>query len=134
MDYSKINSYEAACADQGRDPSLKPDVSKLEPGLQKFLMSAFELAIITKSLNKDEQGNYKKAIWNDSDHWNHFPYWSVLTNKKNTSGSGLSLSVVGSDCSFASVAARLTTREEEASQYSAETFKDKWEDFILERD
>jgi len=134
MDYSKIDSYEAACKDQGRDPACRPDVSMLEPGLQKFINSAFELAVITKSLNKDEDGKVRKANWNDHDEWKHYPWWNVKADKKNPSGSGLSLFGVAYGYSFADVASRLTTVDEEASQYSAETFKDKWEDYILDRD
>lgn len=134
MDYSKIDSYESACADQGRDPNCKPDVSMLEPGLGKWLMNAFELAVITKSLNKDEDGKERKANWNDHDEWKHYPWWEVQADKKNPSGSGLSLRAVVDALSIASVAARLTTVDEEASEYSAKTFKDKWENYILHRD
>lgn len=132
MDFTKIASYEDACKDQGRDPGCRPDVSMLTPGLQKFINAAFELAVITKSLNKDEEGKQLKADWTGSE-WNHYPWWLVKgATEENPSGSGLSLCGVGLDRSCACVASRLTTREEEASEYSAKTFPELWKDFILD--
>lgn len=132
MDYSKITGYEAACADQGRDPNRRPDLSMLKPGLAKFLNAAFELAVINRSLNKGEDGKVKKAVWTGKE-WNHYPWFNVKgATKANPSGSGLSLYGVDHGYSFTNVSSRLTTREEEASEYSAKQFKQLWEDFILD--
>lgn len=134
MDYKTITSYEKACEDQKRDPALRPDVSMLEPGLQKFLMAAYELAIANRSLNKDKEGNVTKANWSNIDEEKWFPWMDVEADEENPSGSGLSFFDTGFGYSFTYVASRLTSREAKIAKFFFENFKSQWEDYILDRD
>lgn len=133
MDYKTITSYEKACQDQKRDPALRPDVSMLEPDLQKFLMAAYELAIVNRSLNKDKKGNVTKANWNTGEEkW--FPWMDVEADDDHPSGSGLSFYATGFGRSGTNVASRLTSRESKIAKFFFENFKSQWEDYILDRD
>lgn len=134
FDYKKIDSYEAACADQGRDPEAAPNVSKLPEGEARYILAAHKLAVIAVSLNRDEDGNPTKANWNDTSEYKWFPWMRVHADKDTPSGSALSLYVTAYVLSFAVVPARLTCREEEVAEYFFEQFKPLWEDYILHRE
>lgn len=135
-DFREIKSYEDACADQQIDPARLPDVSMLPAGLAKFITAATKLSVIAVSLNKDADGNERKANWNDHRDYKWSAWFDVDADKENPSGSGLSFSGAGYGRSNTRVASRLTCRSEEIAEYfyGSDNFKALWEDYILHRD
>ena len=127
MDYKTITSYEAACADQGKDPNALPDYSKcdLTPGEEDFNLSAFMLSRILVSVNKDEDGNVWEPKADDLRYYLWF-WW-----KDGRSGSRLSLDGVGYDDSVSNVASRLTCRDNNRARFVFDQFKSLWERMII---
>lgn len=134
MDFKKIKTFEDACADQGIDAAVLPDVAMLTTGMRKFLTAAFKLSVINVSLNKDDQGAETRANWSDDDELKYFPWFEVKASKKNPSSSGLSFGDFVYDLSCTDVASRLTCRSSEIAKYFGEQFIDLWEDYILHKD
>ena len=133
FDYKTITSYEAACADQNRDPKALPDVTMMEPGLAKATIAFVMLCVISDSINKNEAGEKTKANFYDTDERKWSNWMKVEANEENPSGVGLSFYDAVDDYSYANVPARLTCRDPKRSEFFFTQHKALWEEYTLHR-
>ncbi|HTD92461.1 MAG TPA: hypothetical protein VK644_01565 [Chitinophagaceae bacterium] len=130
FNYKTITSYEAACADQERDPLAEPDYSKcgLAPAQEQYHRSSFRWDIIRTSVNKDKEGN----LWKPTPTERRYYFWAWINPDANKrSGFGLSFVDVNFDDSISGVASRLQFRDEPRTKFMFDTFPDLCEDIYI---
>lgn len=121
MEYTEITSFEAACKVTGNDPNKLPDVSMLEPGMQKFVLAATKLAIITKAIN----GN-KYCDFADRDTFKYEPWFQV-----DKSGLGFSITSYAYWRTLTLVGSRLCFISRDRCLFAIKQFEDLYKDMIL---
>lgn len=125
MNYKKITSYEAACADQGRDPNDRPDYSKakMSPEREAFHNAIFEIETVLISVNKDESGNEWIPKPEDQK-W--FPWAWIKEDESRPSGLGLSFDVSRYGYRGTVVASRLTVRDSSRARFVFDHFTEQY--------
>lgn len=121
MNYKNIKSYEDACKDQGIDPNNRPDVSMIQEDLQAFVVATHEMAVIAKSLNRNEDGSFWEPDYEDNDEEKWEPIFDMSSG---SSGFSLLCSVFRN--SFSRVGARLVYRSEAISDFAANKHVDTY--------
>lgn len=124
MNYTDIKTFEDACKHQNIDPNNLPNVSALAPGMQKFILANYKLAIIAQALN-----NNKKADWSNWDEYKFTPWFEI-----EKTGAGFSFSLFAYWCAHTVVGSRLTFRSREIALYAGKQFEDLYKDLILHID
>lgn len=87
------------------------------PNLERRVVAGQELAVITKALN-----NGTVLDWDDSNEYKYIPWWYL--------GKEFRLDIVSYYGSYSFCSARLYYKSENLAQYSADTFKVIWKDYI----
>lgn len=131
FDYRSIDSYEAACKDQGKNPEKFPDYSECEmtPKEEQYQLSTFKSARIATSINKDEDGNEWKPI--PGEDYRYYTWQWIKKDDTKRSGFGLSLRDVHYDDSDAFVASRLQFRDEGRARFFFDTYPELLEDIMI---
>lgn len=125
LDWKEITTWEKACEKTGRDPKVLPDVSMIEPGMQKYMIAAYKLPIVFEAINTDENGKIYRPNYYDGS-WKYFSY-----HQPKKSGGGFSLSYYDDWSSDSRVGSRLETNSADKIYHINEHFEDLWIDFKL---
>lgn len=130
FDYKTITGWEAACADQGKDPNVLPSYEgcRLTEGQILHRIAGHKLEIMHVSINKDKNGKEWQPKPGEARHY-AWMWWEK--DKSKPSGSGLSLCGVEDGASSAGVASRLTCRDEARAKFIFENNIDLFEDYII---
>lgn len=107
----------------GLDPNKKPDFSSVPEEFREYIQNHFELVVITKALNKKEDGTFYKPNYNDKNEGKYFPWFEVAADKSNSSGFGFSRSFCDCWDSFTFVGSRLCLPSPKHVKYSQEQFE-----------
>ena len=121
MKYTDITSFENACQALGREAVL-PEVSKLPPAIQKYLIAHTKLITIIEAMNFVE-GNWKPDYTN----WDEPKYYvwpEVAADKERPSGFGFSDSYFNFDFTCSGVGSRLCMKSAEMVLWALEQHKD----------
>jgi hypothetical protein len=120
----KIKSFEDACNHLGIELKL-PEVGGLYPDHQKGIIAFYKLSVIATALNEGW-----KPDWSDRNQRKWFPWWYVDPDR---STAGLAFAFTHNTASIASAyfGSRLGFKTEALARYSADQFKELYEDFLL---
>ena len=125
MKYTEIKTFEDACIALKIDTTV-PDFSATPVKHQKALIAHYKLVIIVEAVNEgwepDYSNNkeYKYELWPD-----------VIEDKTKPSGFGLSYNGYGGWATLTTVGSRLCFKSGEIAEYTFETFKQLYEDYLL---
>lgn len=129
MSNEKVKHYEHGCEILQRDPAIRPNNSMLDHNDAKALDSLFDLMIITRAQKKLSG---VVIDLDDSNQTKHFPVFVTEEKEEEGAGVGLSLfSVIYFD-NYVVVGSRLSSGNREDARHIAETFKSKFEDWLIE--
>ena len=121
FDYKTIKTFEDACAKEGIDPTVLPDLSMIPEEFRKPLLAVYRLMIICKAIN-----NKWVPDWANSSQYKYFPWYWVLS-----SGFGFSHSHYGYAGTATAVSSRLCTDTSEKAMYIANQFEQEYKDYFL---
>lgn len=115
----KPTTIDAAFIACGLDPNKKPDFSSVPEEFREYIKNHFELVIITKAINKKEDGTFYKPDYKNRKEVKYNPWWEV-----DPSGFGFSNSDYGHWSTGTDVGSRLCLSSREDVKYSQENFKE----------
>lgn len=115
----------------GLDPNARPDVSSFPAELQKYMLNHYELLIITKALNKLEDGTFWEPDWSNWDQYKYFPWVEVKASKENPSGFGFSSSFYVLWHSLTFAGSRLCFHSSELALYALKQFEEHYKINLL---
>ena len=117
--FESIKTLEDACKQLGEIDNEVKQLRLLQnvPNLERKTLAGQELTVITKALN-----NKEVLDWNNSDECKYMSWWYL--------GDNFRLRGVGCCGSGSNVPARLYSVSREIAQYSADSFKEIWKDYI----
>lgn len=121
MKYKKIKSFEIACQALGREAVL-PEVSKLPPAIQKYLIAHTKLITIIEAMNFVE-GNWKPDYTN----WDEPKYYvwpEVAADKERPSGFGFSNSYSFYGYAYSYVGSRLCFKTRDMALWALKQHED----------
>lgn len=116
---TKIKNVDEAFMACGLDPGKNPDFSSVPEEFREYIQNHFELVVITKALNKREDGTFYKPDYKNRSERKYFPWYEV-----DPSGFGFSRSSYDLWYSYSSVGSRLCLESSEQVEYSQENFKE----------
>ena len=126
-----IKTVEDAFIACGMDPKASPDVSSFPEELRKYMLNHFELLMITKAINKREDGTFWQPDWNNSSQWKYFPWFEIKADKGSPWGFGFSLTYYGYGYSVTAGGSRLCFSSSEDALYAAKQFEEHYEINLL---
>lgn len=128
----KIKSFEDACASEGIDPALLPDVSMIPEGLGRWLIAGYKLAVIIAAVNREDNGGEKWEPSYIDGKPKYSPWPDIEADEDNPAGSGFSRFDYGYAGSYSHVGSRLCFRSREACEYVFKTFEnDLYKEHLL---
>lgn len=115
----EITSVEDACKYLGEIDSDVRELRLLQnvPNLSRKILAGQELTVITKALNGDWSADF-----DNSNQYKYILWWYL--------GSNFRLDCVYDCHSDSSIPARLCYKSEKIANYSANTFKEVWKEFM----
>jgi len=126
FDFKSIKTYEDACKKEGINPLQLPDMSMIDLGMGKALITAYKLFVIFKAINDGWEPN-----WDNAREYKYFPWFYVAADAARPGGFGFSDSDYAYWCANTYCGSRLCTDTSEKAMYIASTFKDLYIDFFL---
>lgn len=118
-----LKTFEAACEVLGLDPTILPEVSRLDESRAKAQIAIYKLDVLSDAAWKKEG---KIIDWNDFNQRKYYPWFKL----KGSPG-GFSYGVYRCDYSCSLVGSRLVFPTVESMKFIEENYLDLYKDFML---